>query len=538
MRRRACIGVRNRLSDAVHLISRVDDFTCRKLWWAPQKASNRFEEQGLIMSGAARLVDGRAALDFDSRGDEAQGFESRAEASARGESTLKHVVAERLAAHRANRAAARQQLTDLTAQKMREIEAGRGSSKVRDAVAARYQQSPSYREFLAAEAERALEQAQAEAEIAARNARAVADAKVQLFEELEHWERNAGPDAHDNLSQSADKDAVRGELAYALADIALGAQELIREGEFEAAQLEAAKLGTMQPEAVGLRVQFEEAVATTQPSAVRQNMMRQNMARQSVSAEQALEDELAALEAEIDFRRAPELTDYQIATQIIPANIIEFPRQLVAPKKARPRLAEGPLREEAPQLRIFEVDAEQVSDEPAAQTTASPDWQSMKLEATAAAPAAVPQYAQTQFTLQPQTASIARRTMAAAVDAICIGAAFVAFVAAAAEIMGSSVRLLPRPLLGLAAAAVLFTLYLAYELLFISLNGDTPGMRYARIGLCTFGDRNPTRKAMRRRIFATMLAVFPVGLGLLWACLDDERLGWHDRMSRMYQRSY
>jgi len=35
-----------------------------------------------------------------------------------------------------------------------------------------------------------------------------------------------------------------------------------------------------------------------------------------------------------------------------------------------------------------------------------------------------------------------------------------------------------------------------------------------------------------------MLAVCPLGLGLLWVLLDDDRLGWHDRISRMYQRTY
>jgi len=63
-------------------------------------------------------------------------------------------------------------------------------------------------------------------------------------------------------------------------------------------------------------------------------------------------------------------------------------------------------------------------------------------------------------------------------------------------------------------------------------------MRYARIGLCTFGDDNPTRKAMRLRTFAILLAACPLGLGFLWACLDEDKLGWHDRISRMYSRSY
>lgn len=63
-------------------------------------------------------------------------------------------------------------------------------------------------------------------------------------------------------------------------------------------------------------------------------------------------------------------------------------------------------------------------------------------------------------------------------------------------------------------------------------------MRYARIGLCTFSDDNPTRSAMRRRLFAIALSACPLGIGFLWALLDDDKLGWHDRISHMYQRSY
>ena len=90
----------------------------------------------------------------------------------------------------------------------------------------------------------------------------------------------------------------------------------------------------------------------------------------------------------------------------------------------------------------------------------------------------------------------------------------------------------------LALAATGAAMYLGYELLFFSLRGDTPGMRYARIGLCTFADENPTRAEMRRRILAQLVAVCPMGLGRLWALLDDDGLGWHDRISRMYQRAY
>ena len=132
--------------------------------------------------------------------------------------------------------------------------------------------------------------------------------------------------------------------------------------------------------------------------------------------------------------------------------------------------------------------------------------------------------------------------MAAAVDACCIGAALVAFATTVAWISGPRLQALSqpgsRPTL---AAAIIVTFAIAtliYQLLFFSLNEATPGMRYAHIALCTFADASPTRRALRRRVLATVLAACPLGLGLLWAWMDDDRLGWHDRISRMYHRSY
>jgi len=81
-------------------------------------------------------------------------------------------------------------------------------------------------------------------------------------------------------------------------------------------------------------------------------------------------------------------------------------------------------------------------------------------------------------------------------------------------------------------------MFLIYQMLFFTLAESTPGMRYARIGLCTFGDSNPTRKAMRRRVWAMLMAASPLGLGVIWMALDGEGLGWHDRMTRMYPRAY
>jgi hypothetical protein len=458
------------------------------------------------MSGSAQRRETSEALDFEAS-------REAAPAAAGTESALKQAVAERLAAHRSRRAAAQELAAQVNQRQGSGSPSQRASARVRDAVVARYEHSVSYREFLAVEAERALAQAQAEAEVAARNARAVAEAKMQLMEEIEHWNRAESHEAQ----------------AHAIADIEPVAKETVQDDSrgswLHEAEARAEGFNG------GLSIQFAEVVAPAKP-------MQRTSQKAAIAAD---EDELLALEQEIEFRLAPELGTYVVDALPIPGNLIEFPRQLVASRKARPRLAEGPLREDAPvepQLRIFEVDPEQISLEPVTETSAAPEWQSLQLEAATAVAPATPLNAQHHFTLQPQTASIELRLMAAAVDFFWIGLTFVGFTVVAVELTGKSLQMLPKPLMGASAAGVLLVLYVLYQMLFFSLNGDTPGMRYARIGLCTFGDRNPTRRAMRRRVLATLLAACPLGLGLAWACLDEERLGWHDRMSRMYQRAY
>jgi uncharacterized RDD family membrane protein YckC len=256
--------------------------------------------------------------------------------------------------------------------------------------------------------------------------------------------------------------------------------------------------------------------------------------------------ELEELEQEIAFRRAPEFTDHIIDPLPLPANLIEFPRELIAARKARPRLAEGPLREDLtpePQLRIFEVEPETISTEPASEEIASdaPVWQGLLLD-TPQLRVSRPQPETTSISQLAEIASISRRLMAAAVDACLIGAALVAFATTVSWISGPRLQALSQSgCRTMLAGAVMITFAIAallYQLLFFSLNEATPGMRYAHIGLCTFAETNPTRRALRRRVLATVLAACPLGLGLLWAWMDDDRLGWHDRISRMYLRSY
>ena len=299
--------------------------------------------------------------------------------------------------------------------------------------------------------------------------------------------------------------------------------------------------------------------------------------RSSSTSPDPRDPEALALDEEICFRQAPVFEEPPGPPVALPANLIEFPRQLVASRKARPRHAEGPLRgEEHPaettaQLRIFEVEPAQISITPPFAAPEPPDaaqWTSLWLDTPAGAlssnlaqnaaapsvhPAHLPPSEVPGVRLHP--APPARRLRAAAIDLALTSlglvfacAGFVAATGAAAAphwTLAAVFAASAHSLAGAPAAPSLWTaaalfgvLFLAYQLLFFTWSWATPGMRLARIGLCTFSDDNPTRAAMRRRIAALVLSVGTLGFGLLWALLDEDGLTWHDLISRMYQRSY
>jgi uncharacterized RDD family membrane protein YckC len=286
-----------------------------------------------------------------------------------------------------------------------------------------------------------------------------------------------------------------------------------------------------------LQVRLHEEVEWAAPA----ERFRMPSAREMMTAE-----ELAELDEEIEFRLAPEFHDLVLETQSIPGNIIEFPRELVASRKARPRLAEGPLLADGtpePQLRIFEVEPAQISAEPEMPVEAeAPEWQGLLLGAGPSAqtrPTLSRQLeAQLQLDQQFYAAPVSRRVLSAAIDVLCVGAGLAGFAAMVVKIAGAALQSAPESLLGGAAVGVFAVFVVIYELLFFTLNDATPGMRVARLAFCTFRENNPTRRAIRKRLVSTALAVCPLGLGLVWILLDGDRLGWHDRMSRMYPRAY
>ncbi len=185
-------------------------------------------------------------------------------------------------------------------------------------------------------------------------------------------------------------------------------------------------------------------------------------------------------------------------------------------------------------LRIFEV--EQGA---AAARAESPDagvaaWSAIRLDASPA-PQTRRHAHPTGLELPLKPAPIADRLMAALVDGALAFAGFLVFVLA----FYATTAHPPAGKTAVAGAAIaLVVIFVLYQALFFAFGESTPGMMYAHIALCTFDDNNPSRKAMLRRLGALMLAAFPAGLGLIWAVFDEDRLGWHDRISGTYQRSY
>jgi uncharacterized RDD family membrane protein YckC len=221
------------------------------------------------------------------------------------------------------------------------------------------------------------------------------------------------------------------------------------------------------------------------------------------------------------------------------ANLIQFPRELVATRKIRPH--PGPATDAEAQLSIFEVDPATVSTEAAAPGAVPdgagsiwnrPEWSGIKLDKQPVGALASAREADPALAALP-VASLGTRLMATAVDCALILAGFVSVGFLVAHNVQHPPAGKPAELLGAGALALIGMLYYAF---FFAMPVSTPGMMYAGIGLCTFDEKSPTRAQLRRRLGAMVLSLLPVGLGLVWSIFDEDHLSWHDRFSQTYLR--
>ncbi len=239
------------------------------------------------------------------------------EASAESEAALapfalKEQVAERLAAHRARHGQRPpQHPLPSPAPPLPKPRAAR----IAATVAERYAHSPSYRAFLAAEAERAIH----EAEAAARGRRP------------QRPGHRRSPEPAPRRTRPVDRSPLptpvrASRLQTRSRDWHLSSRLLPRRSPAPASPSVSTKTQPHYPRT--LQRSFPAPYAHQNQSDRHRRRRAPPSMRRSPSASLPSS---RALEPTVD----------------IPANLIEFPRQLVASRRARPRLAEGPLREEA-----------------------------------------------------------------------------------------------------------------------------------------------------------------------------------------------
>jgi uncharacterized RDD family membrane protein YckC len=503
-------------------------------------------------------------------------FEEGAKEATNGTAAWKQEVNQRLAAHRTRRGEPRNEEEQRAAEQRRATSGRAAEAAAR--VAARYAKAPSYSEVLAGEARAAVRAAGAAAE-AARHAQAAAQAVLAGLESGIATGPQESPVAPSHVAPPRWLDEPPTVTAQPQDTVRSGAQPRWDE-----------PLPKPQQE----RDVWAEMRVHPHPSEYRADTGRErlNQYEKGYRERESFDEE--------GFDHSTGGPDFMSSAvvepvQHLPANLIEFPRELVAARKARPRLAEGPFydpAQESPQLNIFEVDPEvlapPISMGPA---VAPPEWASIELEQHPrqafeerheeqyyAAQPTLPEaeyasagYADAlklpteQFEVQQleyaeqlvesaqaapavasapayramaelQVAGLSDRLLAAIVDGALVT---LAFVAAAVVVIASTTHPPAGRMAMVAAVAGWMFFCMLYQYLFLSYAEEgTPGMRYARIALCTFEDENPTREQMRRRIPAQLMSILPGGLGAMWAMWDADHLGWHDHLTRTYQRKY
>ncbi|MGE5489322.1 MAG: RDD family protein [bacterium] len=128
-------------------------------------------------------------------------------------------------------------------------------------------------------------------------------------------------------------------------------------------------------------------------------------------------------------------------------------------------------------------------------------------------------------------ADMGMRARAAAIDALfCLAA--IGIFAATFHLVGGEFCFTRATLPWWAAAALLVSG--SYHLIFALAGTNTAGMACCRLAVVSF-DGVPARPRARvARLFWAVVGMASVGLGIAWALLDDERLTWHDMITKTF----
>jgi uncharacterized RDD family membrane protein YckC len=135
------------------------------------------------------------------------------------------------------------------------------------------------------------------------------------------------------------------------------------------------------------------------------------------------------------------------------------------------------------------------------------------------------------FELPLQAAPMSKRFLAGGIDALLVCLAFSAF----AYIFFRMTSTMPAlPLAAGTSVSLIAVFWAAYQYLLLVYAGTTPGLQLAGLRLSRFDGAAVPRKMRRWRALASMLSGVSLALGYAWCFLDEDRLCWHDRITRTY----
>jgi uncharacterized RDD family membrane protein YckC len=135
------------------------------------------------------------------------------------------------------------------------------------------------------------------------------------------------------------------------------------------------------------------------------------------------------------------------------------------------------------------------------------------------------------FELPLQAAPMSMRLLAGAIDSLLVVSACAVF----AYIFFRITSIMP-PLQQAVGISMILTgvFWSAYQYLLLVYTGTTPGLKLAQLQLSRFDGTAVPRKTRRWRVLASMLSGLSLALGYAWCFLDEDRLCWHDRITRTY----
>ena len=73
-----------------------------------------------------------------------------------------------------------------------------------------------------------------------------------------------------------------------------------------------------------------------------------------------------------------------------------------------------------------------------------------------------------------------------------------------------------------------------YWILYLRYIGETAGMNWMGLHIVGFNGHPPDEGQRWARALGTILSTAAIGLGFVWAAADEDRLTWHDRLSRTF----